>query len=214
MVIAIEVMTDELCITAVSTAPIRTRSTGLLITARKFLSSSEAANASIDPLISDSPTKIMPKPAIMPPILRMLSLFANASTNAPIPANAANITEVEIEFPNIPSATICPVIVVPIFAPKMTVAACASDITPALTKPMTITVVADELCIAAVVTVPTPTPTSLLFEAFANSAFSFLLPSDSRFELIILHAIKNTPTPAISVSMELAIVLASIKTSP
>ena len=41
--------------------------------------------------------------------------------------------------------TICPVIVVPTFAPKTTPTACANVIKPAFTKPTTITVVADEL---------------------------------------------------------------------
>ena len=41
--------------------------------------------------------------------------------------------------------TICPVIVVPTFAPKTTPTACANVISPAFTKPTTITVVADEL---------------------------------------------------------------------
>ena len=58
---------------------------------------------------------------------------------------------------------------------------------------------------AAVVAAPTPTPTSLLFEVLANSFFSFLLPSASRFELIIVQAIKKIPTPAIKVSTEVAI---------
>ena len=41
--------------------------------------------------------------------------------------------------------TICPVIVVPTFAPKTTPTACANVIRPEFTKPTTITVVADEL---------------------------------------------------------------------
>ena len=56
-----------------------------------------------------------------------------------MPANVANITPVDIVFSNIPRAVICPVIVVPMFAPYMTVAACISVIMPALTKPMAIT---------------------------------------------------------------------------
>ena len=41
--------------------------------------------------------------------------------------------------------TIWPVIVVPMFAPKTTPTACANVISPAFTKPTTITVVAEEL---------------------------------------------------------------------
>ncbi len=121
------------------------------------------------------------------------------------------MTEVEMVFePNIPSATSCPVIVVPIFAPKMTVAACVSVIIPALTKPITMTEVALELCITAVVAAPTPTPNNLLFDAFVKSDFNFLLPRASRLELIIVQAIKNMPTPAINESTEVTISVAVI----
>ena len=103
-------------------------------------------------------------------------------------------------------------IVVPMLAPNMTVAACAKVMMPALTKPITMTVVALELCIAAVVTAPTPTP-SLLFEVFANSLFRRLLPSDSRFELIIVQAMRKMPTPAARESTDVAICTASINNS-
>ena len=64
------------------------------------------------------------KPAVIPPIFCNLSFLVNARINAPTPASVANITDVETELPpNIPNATSCPVIVVPMFAPNMTVAA-------------------------------------------------------------------------------------------
>ena len=74
-----------------------------------------------------------------------------------------------------------------------------------MTKPITITEVALELWIAAVVTAPTPTPTSLLFAVLENSDLSFALPRASRLELIIEQDIKNTPTPAKSVKTEVII---------
>lgn len=61
---------------------------------------------------------------------------------------------------------------------------------------MTITVVAPDDCIAAVATVPMPTPTSLLFDVRAKSCLSLLELTDSRFELIIVQAIRNIPMPA------------------
>ena len=67
----------------------------------------------------------------------------------------------------------------------MMVAACASEMMPALTKPMVITVVAPELWMAAVPRAPIPTPRSLLPEAFEKSVFSFSELAASRFELII-----------------------------
>ena len=60
------------------------------------------------------------------------------------------------------SETICPVTVVPMFAPKMTPIACWSEISPALTKPTVITLVADELWMSAV----TPSPAKIAKKRF------------------------------------------------
>ena len=54
------------------------------------------------------------------------------------------------------------VTVVPIFAPMITPIACLSVISPEFTKPTTITVVADELCITAVTTSPVKKPVIVL----------------------------------------------------
>ena len=107
MVIAIDVITDELCTTAVKTAPISTSKNGFLKIARKLFTSSSSEKSDIEPLISESPTNSMPKPAIIPPVLVSLSFLENARMNAPTPANAAKITEVDTEFPpKSPKATI------------------------------------------------------------------------------------------------------------
>ena len=53
---------------------------------------------------------------------------------------------------------ICAVIVVPILAPNIIEIACGSVISPALTKPITITVVALLLCKTAVTSAPANTP--------------------------------------------------------
>ena len=71
---------------------------------------------------------------------------------------------------------------------------------PALTKPITMTVVAPELWMAAVPNAPIPTPSNRLPDALANSALSLLLPAASRLELIVEQATRNTPMPASSVS--------------
>ncbi len=52
----------------------------------------------------------------------------------------------------------CAVIVVPMLAPKMTEIAWGRDISPALTKPMVITVVAELLCSTAVTNAPANAP--------------------------------------------------------
>ena len=67
----------------------------------------------------------------------------------------------------------------------MMVAACESEMMPALTKPMVITVVAPELWMAAVPSAPIPTPISLLLEALEKSFLSRSELAASRFELII-----------------------------
>lgn len=41
-----------------------------------------------------------------------------------------------------------------------------------------------------------PTPTSLLFDVLAKSCLSLFELTDSRFELIIVQAIRNMPIPA------------------
>ena len=67
---------------------------------------------------------------------------------------------------NAESAAICAVIVVPMFAPMVMVVACVRVMTPALTRPTTITVVSEELWITAVTAVPMPTPTRLEDHSF------------------------------------------------
>ena len=106
IVIAMEVVTEELCTSAVKSAPIKTRRKWFLKKARKFFIASSSAKSPIASLIIESPTKSMPKPAKIPPILRVISFFANARINAPMPAKAEKITEVETLFsPNRPIAT-------------------------------------------------------------------------------------------------------------
>ena len=53
---------------------------------------------------------------------------------------------------------ICPVTVVPMFAPMMTPTACESPMIPEFTSPMTMTMVAAEDCSTPVMSVPSSTP--------------------------------------------------------
>ncbi len=75
-----------------------------------------------------------------------------------------------------PSLNICPVTVVPIFAPITTGTALESFIMPAFIRPTTIIVVAEELCITPVTAVPKSTPLVLLLVSF-SSIFSRLAPA-------------------------------------
>ena len=80
IVIATEVITDELWMIAVITAPINTRRMGFVMAERKFLTASSSAKDSIDPLIIERPTNNMPKPARMPPTF--LTVLAQAAVGA------------------------------------------------------------------------------------------------------------------------------------
>ena len=78
--------------------------------------------------------------------------------------------------PMSPRRRICPVTVVPMFAPIITGTAWASFIIPAFTKPTTMTTVAVELCITPVTTAPRATPFIRLFVSFSR-VFSRLAPA-------------------------------------
>ena len=88
--------------------------------------------------------------------------------------------------------------VVPMFAPMMIGVACISVITPALTKPITMTDVAEELWMMAVTLAPIPTPEKRLLLIFSNNFFIPLLALFSSASLIKFMPTINTPTPASS----------------
>ena len=69
-----------------------------------------------------------------------------------------------------------PVTVVPMLAPMITPIACVRFMIPAFTKPTTITVVADELWMTAVMAAPRNTPISLFFVRTSKIDF-ILLPA-------------------------------------
>ena len=115
---AMEVITEELWMMAVKSAPSRTSMIGFRMPERKVLTPSRAANCSIDPLINSSPTNRRPNPARIPPTVLGPLRLAKMLRKAPRPAKAEKMTLVDKELPpNIPRATICAVTVVPMFAP-------------------------------------------------------------------------------------------------
>ena len=143
------------------------------------------------------PTKSIPNPVRVFPIILGFSFLAINVMKAPNPVNEAKIVVAEIPAPpNNPRATICAVIVVPILAPYITVAACCRDIIPTLTNPMIITVVAPDDWIAAVPSAPIPTPNILLSETRAKRVLSRELPAASKFVDIKRQATKKMPIPA------------------
>ena len=142
--------------------------------------------------MTSSATNTSPSPpSIMPKVLT-LSFRHSISMKIPTAAsgsrNAANSNALR--------AAICAVIVVPMFAPMITAVAMVSDITPALTKPTVITVVADDDCMMVVVTRPIPSPANLLVpEVFPNHPLSLSLASFSIDSERTLKPYSSTPSP-------------------
>ena len=118
IVMAMEVITDDDWMMAVSNAPMTTSSRGLLMEANTVFTSGSAANSSIADDIMLKPTNSMPNPVRMPPVCFHLSFLAKSDMKAPMPAKAAKMMVVEMLLrPNIPRATNCAVTVVPMLEP-------------------------------------------------------------------------------------------------
>ena len=87
---------------------------------------------------------------------------------------------------------------VPMFAPMMTVVAWKRDISPTLTNPTTMTVVADELWMMAVTPAPMPTPARRERPVFSNQRRSLLVASFSMLSDSTLKPNRKAPRPASS----------------
>ena len=92
------------------------------------------------------------------------------------------------------------VTVVPMLAPIMMLIACFSVMRPELTKPTTITVVAEELCITAVTPRPVRSPASLPAVSFSRRDRSCPPARRSRACPIRLMPNRNRLSPPIKVS--------------
>ena len=198
-VITMQVIADELCMTAVARQPINTSGSGESNTVKKVRAASDCANPFIAPLMTDRPANIIPNPAIAPPACFLLSLRQNADIAAPTKVREAKTVIAEIPPPpNEPSATKKPVTVVPIFAPYTIPAACVSVIAPASTAPITATVTALELCSTAVTAAPMPTFTILRSDAAESNENALLPPSERKLSHSMEHATINIPMPDIN----------------
>ena len=106
------------------------------------------------------------------------SFFENTTIATPINAiNGANAPTSK--------AINCPVIVVPILAPMMIHTAWFNVIIPEFTNPTTITVVAEDDWITAVIKAPTIIPKNLLDVNFSKMSFILFPATDSNPLLII-----------------------------
>lgn len=175
---------DEDWMIAVSTAPAITPRIGLVNINRMFVNSGTSASGLTAPLIISMPVISTAKPIMMLPASCFLSPLAKSSRQTPINArtgvNVAGLHNVSSRLsPCKPvSERIQLVTVVPMFAPMMTPAACESRMMPELTKPTTITVVADEDWIIAVT--PAPSSTALILLLVRLSRMLSSLPPEAR----------------------------------
>ncbi len=90
---------------------------------------------------------------------------------------------------------ICAVIVVPIFAPRIIEIACGKVISPALTNPIAITVVALLLCKTAVVSAPASTPSTGFLVSIERIVFIFSPAAFCRHSLIMFIPYINMDRP-------------------
>ena len=170
--ISIPVVADELWSIAVIAAPAIIPINQLSpIAISMLVKAGEDASGFIAPLIIPIPVNNIPKPNIIFPISLLFFALANITNAAPTNTNNGAI------WSNL-NATNWAVIVVPILAPIIIPAACAKLISPALTKPTTITVVALLLWITIVTIAPIATPIRRLLVTFSRIDFK---PSPAAF---------------------------------
>ena len=139
-------------------------------------------------LMVSMPMKRMPRPARIWPMCCRFARLTKTIKNTPAKA----ITGASAPTSRAMSR---PVTVVPTLAPMMSQTAWFSVIIPALTKPTTMTVVAEEDWTAAVISAPTRTPIKRLAVNFSRMAFIRPPAAASRPELIICIPCRNRANP-------------------
>ena len=137
------------------------------------------------------PTKRRPKPIKIFPIFLESVFLVAISSIIPISTATGAISE---KFRAISTE----VTVVPMLAPIITPTACVSDIMPALTKPTTITVVADDDWMTAVTRNPTNTARNLLLVMTSSRRLSFEPAAFSSPSPIVRMPNRNSPIPPAS----------------
>ena len=175
-------------ITAVNTAPTRIPRSGLLNCVIRLINASDSWSGSIAAPIMSIPMNRTPSPAKMLLIWCTFSLLTNIIAATPAMANTGAIAPIS-------SAMSCPVIVVPILAPMMTQTAWFRVINPELTKPTTMTVVAEDDWITAVMAAPTSTPLNRFDVSFSRIDFILLPAAASRPVLIICIPYRKRARP-------------------
>ena len=178
----------EDCRTAVMPAPISTPRIGLLMDAIAFWKPSHVRSGSIAPDMVFMPMNRMPKPIVMVPnCLAVLYLSGRFERISP--------RNVKMAAKSICTDSSSDVTVVPMFAPIITPTACVRDISPALTKPTTMTVVAEEDCTTAVMVMPASMARKRLPVTMPSSFFSRVPAAFSSASPISCIPNRNSPSP-------------------
>ena len=169
---------EEDWISAVNPAPTRIPSRGLLNLVISSTNCGSSLNGDMAELIMSIPMNRTPMPATIPAICWSFLFFTKTRIATPIKAISGARAPIS-------SAISWPVMVVPILAPIITQTAWFKVMSPELTKPTTITVVAEEDWISAVITAPTRTPKKRLEVRRSKICFILLPAAASRLVLII-----------------------------
>ncbi len=163
---------EELCIIAVTAAPAKIPKIGLCPNVTKsVLNTCDSLKGCTASDIISIPINNIPKPIIIDDISLCAIFFAVIIMITPTITTTGAITAGLKNFAHSTLETSQPVTVVPILAPIITLIDCVKSIKPAFTKPTTITVVAEELCIIAVTIVPSKTPITLFCVSAFKSCF-------------------------------------------
>ena len=165
---------EEDCIIAVSSKPAISPNSGLSNISSTFAKFGSSASGFTALLIWSMPNMSTAKPTSMPPVSWRLEFLENIIIATPTSASTG-VNEVGLSScihtlsPCMPvRLSIQAVMVVPMLAPIMTGVAWYSCMTPELTKPTIVTVVAEDDCIIAVTPAPNSTPLSRLLVSFSS----------------------------------------------
>ena len=159
---------EALCKIQVNAAPTRKPKTGLEKDVSKSTNAGISFNGATAPLMAPMPNISTAKPIIMSPMCLWVARLAAVRTT--IPAMAISPVRVDVDrsetqpLPPLMSdrQMTQPVTLVPRIAPKIMPVACSNFIMPELTKPTTMTDVADEDWMTAVTPVPNRMPFSFV----------------------------------------------------
>ena len=200
----------------VSTAPTSTPKIGFSNIRNRLRKAGTSASPETAADIVSIPNISVAKPSRIVPVSFFLSDLENIRNTVPTSASTgvkevglrSRMKKLSPEMP--PRLKIHAVTVVPMFAPIITPMDCRSVISFELTKPTTITVVAEELWMTAVTPIPVRKPLILLFVSLPSSALRPFPARRSRPSPITFIPNRNRQRPPIIVNASKIV----IRTSP